>query len=83
MFCTRGKNPACTLRVCAMHCVRMPQIAFEWLPLTADVRDVCVCACVCGMGWCGGRDRERVRERETRLVVRKGLGRGRLFVELE
>ena len=44
----RGEeNPACTLGVCALYCVRMPQIAFELLPITVDFPDVCVCVCVC------------------------------------
>lgn len=63
----RGKeNPACTLGVCAMYCVRMPQTACE-LPITASFPNVCVRACVHG---------------RVRLGVRKEMGRGRLFVEL-
>ena len=45
MHILRGgeENPACTLGVCALYCVRMPQIAFELLPITVDFPDVCVC----------------------------------------
>ena len=40
----RGEeNPACTLGVCTLYCVRMPQIAFELLPVTVYFPDVCVC----------------------------------------
>ena len=48
MHVLRGgeENPACTLGVCALYCVRMPQIAFELLPITVDFPDVCVCVCV-------------------------------------
>lgn len=44
----RGKeNPACTLGVCTMYFVRMPQIAFELLLVTAYFPDVYVHTCVC------------------------------------
>lgn len=44
----RGKeNPACTLGVCAMYCVTMPQIAFEPLHITAYFPNVCVRMHVC------------------------------------
>lgn len=38
-----GENPACTFGVWAMYYVRMPQIAFELLPVTAAFPSVCVC----------------------------------------
>ena len=69
----RGEeNPACTLGVCALYCVRMPQIAFELLPITVDFPDVCVCE----------RERGRGAERES-SGVRKGTVGGRLLVELK
>lgn len=37
-----GENPACTFGVWAMYYVRMPQIAFELLPVTAAFPSVCV-----------------------------------------
>lgn len=48
----RGEeNSACTLGVYAMYSVRMPQITFEPLPITADfpsrLARVCVHMCVC------------------------------------
>lgn len=53
----RGKeNPASTLGVCVMYCVRMPQIAFELFPLTAYFPNVCVCICVRVKGEVGSEE---------------------------
>lgn len=52
----RGEeNPACTSGVCTLYCVRMPQIAFELLPITVYFPEVCVCV----------RERERLGVRKV------------------